>query len=78
MTTSTMLETGGPAIIEQGKMYKCGDLVVLCVSSETNTSYFEGVVIHPGSRAECYIGKYLAWLDKNSFTIFKGEEVLKS
>lgn len=78
MTTSSLIEKREPVTVEEGKMYKVGDMVVLCVYSKKDTSYFEGVVIHPGSKAECYIGKYLGWLDKNSSTIFNGEVVLKS
>ena len=79
MTTSSLIEICEHVSFDEGKMYRYEDMVVLCVcTSSTEESNFRGVVVHPGSKSQYCIGRYVNCFNKRYFTNFHGEVVLKS
>ena len=84
MTTSSLIEKREPVSFSEGEMYRCDEsehssLVVLCVrNSSAEHPNFEGVVIHPDSKSQYCIGRYVNCFAKCCFTNFHGEVVLKS
>ena len=79
MTTSSLIEKREPVSFSEGKMYRCDELVVLCVCNSSAEEFsFEGVVIHEDSGKKYRIGTLLNSFNKRYFTNFHGEVVLKS
>jgi hypothetical protein len=91
MTTSTATEKYKIPSVEIVKMYKGGDIIVLCVGSGEFGTGFAGVVVHTTKSANNFIdsagrentllhviGGYNPNLSRDFFKEFHGEVTLKS
>ena len=91
MTTSIAKEDKKIPAVEIGKMYKGGDIIVLCVGGGEYGTGFAGVVIHTSKSAHNFIdsagrentmlhviGGYNPNLSRDFFKEFHGEVTLKS